>query len=38
MARILGQTAEEVKPVIFEAVSIIRKRIIGATFSGIRKY
>jgi hypothetical protein len=38
MARILGKTADEVKAVIFEAVSIIRKAVIGAPFSGIRKY
>jgi len=38
MARILGKTAEEVKAVIFEAVSIIRKAVIDAPFSGIRKY
>jgi urease accessory protein len=38
VARILGKTADEVKAVIFEALSIIRKTIIGAPFSGIRKY
>jgi urease accessory protein len=38
ISRILGKTADEVKAVIFEAVSIIRKAVIGAPFSGIRKY
>jgi urease accessory protein len=38
MARIRGKTADEVKAVIFEAVNIIRKTIIGVPFSGIRKY
>jgi urease accessory protein len=38
MTRILGKTADEVRAVIFEAVRIIRKTVIDAPFSGIRKY
>ena len=38
VARVLGKTAEEVKAALFEAVKITRKTIIGAPFSGIRKY
>lgn len=38
MTRILGQTADEVKAAIYRFVNIIRKTVIGAPFSGIRKY
>lgn len=35
--RILGNSAEDVKKVIFEVLRRARKQIIGASFSGIRK-
>ena len=35
--RILGNSAEDVKKVIFEVLKMARKQIIGASFSGIRK-
>lgn len=35
--RILGNSAEDVKKVIFEVLRTARKQIIGASFSGIRK-
>lgn len=37
IVRILGNTASEVRNAIFEILKIIRKKILGATFSGIRK-
>lgn len=37
IARILGRSSEDVKKIIFELISITRKKIIGASFSGIRK-
>jgi urease accessory protein len=38
MVRLLGNIADDLKSVIYEVVNIVRKTIIGATFSGIRKY
>ena len=35
--RILGNSAEDVKKIIFNIVGIARKRIVGASFSGTRK-
>ena len=35
--RILGNSAEDVKKIIFYVVGIARKQIVGASFSGIRK-
>jgi len=35
--RILGNSAEDVKKMIFEVINIVRKQIVGASFSGIRK-
>ena len=35
--RILGNSAEDVKKIIFDIVGIARKQIVGASFSGIRK-
>ena len=35
--RILGNSAEDLKEIIFEVVNIARKQIVGASFSGIRK-
>ena len=35
--RILGNSADDVKKIIFKVVSIARKQIVGASFSGIRK-
>jgi urease accessory protein len=35
--RILGNSAEDVKKIIFDVVGIARKQIVGASFSGIRK-
>jgi urease accessory protein len=35
--RILGNSAEDVKKMIFEVIGITRKQIVGASFSGIRK-
>lgn len=35
--RILGNSAEDVKKMIFEVIRITRKQIVGASFSGIRK-
>ena len=35
--RILGNSAEDVKKMIFEVIGIARKQIVGASFSGIRK-
>ena len=35
--RILGNSTEDVKKIIFEVVNIARKQIVGASFSGIRK-
>ena len=37
VVRILGSTASEVRNVIFEILKITRKKILGASFSGIRK-
>lgn len=37
IVRILGNSAEDVKQIIFKVVSIARKQIVGASFSGIRK-
>ena len=37
IVRILGNSAEDVKKITFEVVSIARKKIVGAPFSGIRK-
>ena len=37
IVRVLGNTAADVKDLIFEVVKIARTGIIGATFSGIRK-
>jgi urease accessory protein len=37
IVRILGNSTEDVKKIIFEVVSIARKQIVGASFSGIRK-
>jgi urease accessory protein len=37
IVRILGETAGDVKNLIFEIVRIARNQIIGASFSGIRK-
>jgi urease accessory protein len=35
--RILGNSAEDVKKIIFESLTIVRKQIVGASFSKIRK-
>jgi urease accessory protein len=35
--RILGNSAEDVKKMIFKVITIVRKQIVGASFSGIRK-
>jgi urease accessory protein len=35
--RILGNSAEDMKKMIFEVIGITRKQIVGASFSGIRK-
>ena len=35
--RILGNSAEDVKKIIFDIVGIARKQIVGASFSGTRK-
>ena len=35
--RILGNSAEDVKKMIFKVIIIVRKQIAGASFSGIRK-
>jgi len=35
--RVLGDSAEDVKKIIFDVVGIARKQIVGASFSGIRK-
>ncbi len=37
IVRILGNTADEVRNMIFKVIGISRKQIIGASFSGIRK-
>jgi urease accessory protein len=37
IVRLLGKTAEDVKKLIFEVVSVVRNQIIGASFSGVRK-
>ena len=37
VVRILGNSAEDLKEIIFDVVSIARKQIVGASFSGIRK-
>ena len=37
IVRILGNTASEVRNAIFEILKITRKKILGASFSGIRK-
>ena len=37
IVRILGNSAEDVKEIIFDVVRIARKQIVGASFSGIRK-
>jgi urease accessory protein len=38
MVRLLGNIADNLKSVIYEILDIVRKTIIGASFSGIRKY
>jgi urease accessory protein len=38
MVRMLGKTADDLKMLIYEIVNIVRKALIGAPFSGIRKY
>lgn len=38
MLRLLGNIADDLKSVIYEILNIVRKIIIGASFSGIRKY
>jgi urease accessory protein len=38
MVRMLGKTADDLKMLIYEIVNIVRKAIIGAPFSGVRKY
>jgi urease accessory protein len=38
MIRLLGNIADDVKVVIYETVNIVRGIILGASFSGIRKY
>jgi urease accessory protein len=35
--RILGNSAEDVKKIIFDIIGIARKQIVGASFSGTRK-
>lgn len=35
--RILGNSAEDVKKMIFKVITIVRKQVVGASFSGIRK-
>jgi urease accessory protein len=37
IVRILGNSAEDLKQIIFKVVSIVRKQIVGASFNGIRK-
>ncbi|MDW0228104.1 MAG: urease accessory protein UreD [Nitrososphaeraceae archaeon] len=37
VVRIVGNSSEDMKKIIFEVVRIARKQIIGASFSGIRK-
>jgi urease accessory protein len=37
IVRILGNSAEDVKQIIFEVVRIARKQIVGASFSSFRK-
>ena len=37
IVRILGNSAEDVKQIIFKVVSIARKQIVGASFSSFRK-
>lgn len=37
VVRILGNSTEEVKKIIFEVVKITRKHVVGAQFSGVRK-
>jgi len=37
IVRILGNSAEDPKKIILEVVRIVRKQIIGASFSGVRK-
>ncbi len=38
IVRMLAELADHMKSAIYEIVAIIRKLILGATFSGIRKY
>jgi urease accessory protein len=38
MVRLLGNVADDLKAAVYEIVNIARKTIIGASFSGIRKY
>jgi urease accessory protein len=38
MVRILGNISEDLSSIIHEIVDIVRKEILGASFSGIRKY
>jgi len=37
VVRLVGNSAEDIKKIIFEVVRIARKQIIGASFSGVRK-
>jgi urease accessory protein len=37
VVRIVGNSSEDMKKIIFEVVRIARKQIIGASFSGVRK-
>lgn len=37
VVRILGNSAEDVKKIIFEVLTIARKQIVGAAYNGIRK-
>jgi urease accessory protein len=38
MVRLLGNFADDLKSAIYEMVNIVRKIVIGASFSGVRKY
>jgi urease accessory protein len=38
LVRLLGKIADNLKSVIYEIIKIVRKLLLGATFSGIRKY
>jgi urease accessory protein len=37
LVRVLGNRAEEIKPFIYEVVAIVRKLVLDAPFSGVRK-